>query len=183
MSKSNSPISNPYIPYFKKTSSRVVFKFIDNLNFTFQCFLSHTGHLMDEYTYNSYRTNRDLNEQDLELLEQFSRVGAKPANVANILTETRHTNYSTKDANNLLKIVRQKVKCPFNLFYSLLGTYRSYTYGALAPEMTSHVKFPCAFPNKCSIWSFWRHLFLMRLKWGLFCLSNHESLIGSCTQK
>ena len=100
---------------------------------------------MDEYTYNSYRTNRDLNEQDLELLEQFSRVGAKPANVANILTETRHTNYSTKDANNLLKIVRQKVKCPFNLFYSLLGTYRSYTYGALAPEMTSHVKFPCAF--------------------------------------
>ena len=73
---------------------------------------------MDEYTYNSYRTNRDLNEQDRQLLEQFSRVGAKAANVANILAESKRANYSTKDATNLLKKARQEVKFPFSFFCS-----------------------------------------------------------------
>ena len=33
-------------------------------------------------------------------------------------------------------------------------------YGPLAPGMISHIKYPGAFINKCSVWSFWGYLFL-----------------------
>jgi hypothetical protein len=45
--------------------------------------------------------------------------------------------------------------------------------------MTSHWKYPIAFLNKCSVWSFWGYLLLIRFNWGLFLSSNHKSLPGS----
>ena len=60
-----------------------------------------------------------MDEKDEELLEQFCRVGAKPKNVANILSEAKHANYTTKVANNLLKKVRGKVKFPAKCVHCL----------------------------------------------------------------
>ena len=77
-------------------------------------------------------------------------------------------------SNERWKINKEYISCLFQLHP---------IYGPLVPGITSHVKYPGAFLNMCSAWSFWGYLFLMRLKWGLFLSSNHESLIGSWTTK
>ena len=82
---------------------------MENNSGGFQCELNHMGHLIDEFSYNSYRTNRNLDEADLDLLAQFTKVGAKPKNVANLLSEAKNANYTTKLARNLMDRVKQKV--------------------------------------------------------------------------
>ena len=65
---------------------------------------------MDEFTYNSYSVNRNLQEGDLELIKEFTKVGANPRNVAKILTDTKNANFTTKSARNLMDKAKQKVK-------------------------------------------------------------------------
>ena len=61
----------------------------------------------------------------------------------------------------------------------------SHIYGTHAPGITSHWKYPGAFLNECSVWSFWGCLFLMRFRWGLFLSSNHENkkILWGCPKK
>ena len=72
--------------------------------------LAHTGHVVDEFTYISYPVNRNLQEGDLELIKEFTKVGANPRNVAKILTDTKNANFTTKSARNLMDKAKQKVK-------------------------------------------------------------------------
>jgi hypothetical protein len=42
--------------------------------------------------------------------------------------------------------------------------FDSNVYGTHAPGITSHLKYPGAFLNECSVWSFWGCLFVMRFR-------------------
>ena len=75
-----------------------------------KCVLKHSGHIVGEDVYSNYPMNKKLTEEDEEYLEQMRKAGAAPRLMAKGLSDRTGNLYSTKDVQNVIKKLRERIQ-------------------------------------------------------------------------